>query len=154
MSLFLHDPAELSWRDDSQLPGDGQRLVLVLVDRFDLRAVRALEYAWQIPSHERRALHVAVNEVDLERLADDWMAHRPGVPLHVIENDGGVAATVRTAVELEMGSGYDEVVVVIGRVAFRHWPQRLLHDRTSNAIARALSRCPSTFTAVMTVASF
>lgn len=153
MSLSLHQPADSSWSDDPQLPGGGRRLVLVLVDRFDLRAVRALEYAWQIPSHERRALHVATDELALERLADEWMAHRPGVPLHVIENDGGVAATVHTAVELEVGGGYDEVVVVIGRIAIRGRLRRLLHDRTSNAIARALSRCPRTFTALMTVAS-
>lgn len=153
MSLSLHHPADSSWDEDPRLPGDGRRLVLVLVDRFDLRAVHALEYAWQIPAHDRRALHVATDELALEQLASEWMAHRPGAPLHVIEKDSGVAATVRMAVELELGSGYDEVVVVIGRVAFRRRLHRLLHDRTSNAILRALARCPGTFTAVMTVAT-
>lgn len=142
-----------SWEDETGPPVDRRRLVLVLVDRFDLRAMKALEYAWQIPAHERRALHVATDEAGVWELADAWMAHRPGAPLHMVERDGDVAATVRQVVEHELTAAYDEVVVLIGRVSIRGWWRRLLHDRSADEIARQLVAVPGAITAQMTIAS-
>lgn len=128
------------------------RLVLVLVDRLDLRAVRALEEAWRIPAHERRALHVAVDDDNVWSLADAWMSERPALPLHMVENDGGVAASVRRVVEHERDAGFDEIVVLMGRLGVRGRFRRLLHDHSADAIAAALAGLTGVTTAVTTVA--
>ena len=128
------------------------RLVLVLVDRLDLRAERALEEAWRIPAQERRALHVAVDEEHVWALADGWMSRRPALPLHMVENEGGVGASVRRVVEHELDTGFDEVVVLMGRLEVRSPFLRWLHDRTADAIAASLAGLPRVTTAVTTVA--
>lgn len=133
-------------------PPDWRRLVLVLVDRFDLRASRPMEHAWRVPAHERRALHVATDPEGVWSLADTWMTRRPSIPLHMVESDGGVASTVRRVVEFELASGYDEVVVLVGRLSVRSRLRRLLHDRSADRISAVLSGLPGVTTAVMTVA--
>ena len=133
-------------------PSDSRRLVLVLVDQFDRRAALPIEQAWRIPAQERRALHVASDDDTVWSLADLWMTRRPSIRLHMVENDGGVAATVRRVAEYELAGGFDEVVVVVGRLALRNPLRRLLHDRSADHISAALSGLSGVTTAVMTVA--
>ena len=137
---------------DELAPPDWRRLVLVLVDQFDRRATKTLEHAWRIPAHERRALHVALDEQAVWSLADTWMTRRLALPLHMVENDGGVAATVRRVVEYELASGFDEVIVLVGRLGLRNPLTRLLHDRSADGISAALAGVSGVTTAVMTVA--
>jgi hypothetical protein len=129
-----------------------RRLVLVPVGAFDLRTARAVEHAWRVPAADRRAVHVASDEAALEELARTWMAHTPRLPLHVVEDEGGVAATIRRVVQLELASGYDEVLVVIGHLAIARWWHRLLHDRDARAITRALSDVRGAVPTILTVA--
>lgn len=117
------------------------RLVLALVDRFDQRAIRPLEYAWRIPASERRALHVARDEEQLWELGAAWMTHELAIPLFMVENDGGVPATIARVVELERVA-FAEVLVLMGRLVVRRRFHRFLHDRSADAIARALTQLP------------
>jgi hypothetical protein len=129
-----------------------RRLVLVPVGHFDLRATRPLEYSWRIPAGDRRALHVATDERALWELADAWMASQAFHQLHTVENDGGVGRTVAKVVEYELASGFDQVVVLAGRLLPRGRWHRLLHDGTAEAIGRAVAPLPGALAALMTIA--
>jgi hypothetical protein len=125
--------------------------VLVLVGRLDRRATQPFEYAWRIPARERRALHVAIDERELWELTDAWTAWAVSSPLHTVENDGGLARTTAKVVEYELDSGFDEVVVLAGRLGRRRCWHRLLHHRRADAIGRAMASIPGAFAALMTV---
>lgn len=127
-----------------------RRLVLVPVGELDRRVKTALETAWRIRARERRALHVAADEEALWRLGEAWMASGAGSRLHTVESDGGVAATIAKVVEYELASGFDQVVVIVGRVDLRR-VARLLHDRTADAIGAAVSRVPGALAALINV---
>lgn len=133
--------------------GARRRLVVVPVGRFDLRATKPLEYCWRVTAAERRSVHVAVDEQDLWELGDAWMGSDAWLPLHAVEDIGGVAATLARVVEFELAGGFDEVVVVAGRLGLTRRRYRLLHDRTADAIARTVGRIPNALVALMTVAT-
>lgn len=142
-------------RVDDLLPGEvdaSKRLVLVLVGSFDLRATVPLEYAWRRAARERRALHVAVDEAGLWALGERWMELARSLPLFTVEDDGGIARSVASVVELELAT-FDEVVVLAGRIGLGRRVHRLLHDRTADAISTALSGMPRVVTAITTVAT-
>lgn len=129
------------------------RLVLVLVGEFDLRTTAVLAYSWCIPAQERRAVHVTTDEAQAWRLAEAWMGSRLPYQLFMVEDEGGVPATVRRMVQCELDSAFDEVVVLVGRMGLRSWWGRLLHDRTADAVQTALSGMSGVVPAVMTVAT-
>jgi hypothetical protein len=142
------------WSALSERLGDvdpARRLVVIPVGELDLRAATALDYAWRVSARERKALHVAVDEDALWRLGRAWMASGIGWPLHTVENDGGVGRTIAKAVEFELASGFEQVVVLAGRVDFRRRAARLLHDRTADRIGSAVARVPGAIGAVMNV---
>src|SRR5262249_18493512 len=116
----------------------GRRLVLVPVGGLDLRAVRPVELAWRIPAQERRAVHVVTDEAAATELATGWMQRDLSFPLYFVENKGGVAETIASLVTLDLCAGFDEVVVLAGRLDIRRRRYRLLHDRTADAIGRRL----------------
>lgn len=133
---------------------DGSRRVVVVpVGRFDLRATLPLQQAQRITADQLVAVHVQVNETVLWQLGQAWMDASPGVPLHVVASDGGVARTITRVVEGALTVGYGEVIVLIGCVAFRHRYQQLVHSRMADSIARAVERIPGATVAVCTVAT-
>jgi hypothetical protein len=115
------------------------RLVCVLVERLDLRAVRAVEYAAHVPATHRCALHVAGDAVQAERLGMRWMDGDMAMPLEVVDDAGGLASSVVAWLGPHLAAGqFDEVVVVVPRLVLRSRWRRLLHDRTSDEIEFAL----------------
>jgi hypothetical protein len=151
MAFTTRSDQEVGWVDNGAEATSGRRLVLVLVGRYDLRAAIPLEYAWRVAATERRALHVVDDDAEAQALADAWMTYDVPLPLHMAEADGGLGPTVRRVVQFELASGFDEVVVMIGRVAIRR-RHRWLHARRADAITKALEGLPGVAPAVMTVA--
>jgi hypothetical protein len=128
-------------------PGDVRaaaegRLVLVPVGRLDPRALRCLEQAWRITAGERRALHVVTDGAAAQALDDEWVGRDLAVPLHFAEDDGGIAATVARVVAMELATGVDEVVVLLGRRVVPGRLARLAHRRTADAIGRQVMAMP------------
>jgi amino acid transporter len=113
---------------------------VVLVDRPDRAALQAVRYALTIGADEVLAVHAAVDPDVQDELIAKWMDLRVPVPLDLVECwDRDVARSVeRYTVDL-MGPR-TEVTVVIPRRDFARATHRLLHDRTSRSIARALGR--------------
>jgi hypothetical protein len=83
-------------------------------------------------------------EAEADELADEW--RRLGLsrlPLEIVDcPDRRVTFAVATLVGEELVNGDTEVSVLVPRREYRRAWHRLLHDRTSNQLAAALSRFP------------
>jgi amino acid transporter len=138
------DPtADYPHRDESVparlLPRASHRAI-VLVDRPDRAALEAVRYALSLGASEVRAVHAAVDPEIQDELIARWMDLRIPVALDLVECwDRDVARTVERYVVDLMGPR-TEVTVVLPRRDFENLRHRLLHDRTSRGIARALGR--------------
>jgi amino acid transporter len=117
--------------------------VIVLIDRLDRSSARAIQYARTLAPDELRAVHIAD---DLERaraLAEEWgrLALRQ-LPLEIVEcPDRRVARAAMEAVAADL-DGSTEVTVLVPRREYTRFWHRLLHDRTADAIARAVGQLP------------
>lgn len=131
-------------RAAAEAPVLRRHVVLVLVERLDRAAARAIQYARALRPDDLRAVHIAVDLEHAEELADDW--RRLGLsrlPLELVDcPDRRLARTALEVVADALAGGDTEVSVLIPRRERRRGWHRLLHDRTSAAIARALSRLP------------
>jgi amino acid transporter len=114
--------------------------VIIPVDKPDLAVLRAARYALSLGATEVRAVHAAVDTEHQEQLIAKWMALGLPIELDVIECwDRNVARALEMYVVDQMGKD-SEVTVVMPRREYARRRQRLLHDRTSRKIARALGR--------------
>jgi len=85
-------------------------------------------------------VHAAVDPDLQEELIERWMELKIPVALELVECwDRDVARSLERRVT-ELMAGRSGVTVVLPRRDYATLRQRLLHDRTSRAIARALGR--------------
>ena len=121
-----------------------RHVVLVLVDSLDRSAARAMQYARSLAPDELRAVHVAADPRRAEELAAGW--RRLGLSRFTLElvdcPDRRIGRAVLETVAEATANGDTEVTVLIPRLEHRRVWHRLLHDRTSDVIARAVSRVP------------
>jgi amino acid transporter len=117
---------------------------LVLVSDLDRPTARAVQYARTLVADERRAVHAAADPIKAARLAEKWQhLGMIRVPLDLVDcPDRRIARSVMDVVSDELADGRTEVTVLIPRREYTHWWHRLLHDRTSEEIARSVSRLP------------
>ena len=121
------------------LPRPSHRAV-VLVDKLDRASLRAVRYALSLAPTEVRAVHAAVDQENQEQLMRRWMELGVPVELDVIECwDRNVTRSLERYV-VELMGRHSEVTVVMPRRDDARLSHRLLHDRTSRKIARALGR--------------
>jgi amino acid transporter len=118
--------------------------VIVLVDQLDRAAARAIQYGRTLRPDELRAVHIAVDPVRAEALAEEWS----DLPLNrfsleLVEcPDRRIARAAMEVVSEEAADGQTEVTVLLPRREFASTWHRLFHDRTSDAIATALGPVP------------
>ncbi len=121
-----------------------RHIVLVLVERLDRSTARALQYARTLTPDELRAVHVASDLGRAEELADEW--RRLGLsrlPLELVEcPDRRITRSVLQVVADELSRGDTEVSVLLPRRSYRRAWHKLLHDRTADAIAGAVTGLP------------
>jgi amino acid transporter len=121
------------------LPRASHRAV-VLVDKLDRAAMQAVRYALSLRADEVTAVHAAVDPDVQDELITGWMDLRIPVPLDLVECwDRDVARSVERYV-VDLVDPRTEVTVVLPRRDLARLRHRLLHDRTSRSIARALGR--------------
>jgi amino acid transporter len=113
---------------------------VVLVDRADRATMRAVRYAMSLGADEVTAVHAAVDEVMHQRLIERWMELRVPIALDVIECwDRNVPRALEQYI-VGRTSRRHEITIVMPRREYATLRQRVLHDRTSRRIARALGR--------------
>jgi amino acid transporter len=120
----------------------GTHTVVVLVDKLDRAVLRAVRYALTLGATEVWAVHAAVDPDIAASLVEQWMTYAMPIPLDVIEClDRNAARSLEQHV-LQMADEGKEITVVMPRRDFPTLRQRLLHDRTSRKITKALGRYP------------
>jgi hypothetical protein len=122
----------------------GRHVVLILVDRLDLSAARAIQYARAMTPDEIRAVHFVIDSQHAAVLTEEW--RRLGlsrVPLELV--DCPDRRLTRAAVELcaeVLSDGNTEVSLLLPHIVHGRTWHRLLHDRTAEAIAAAVADLP------------
>ncbi len=122
--------------------------VVVFVDTYDLATERALQYCNTLNAYSIRAVHFDIDPIVTKRLEARWGAPNTasaGISLEVVECED--RRLDRAALELVADVVRDPDVfcmVILPRKGFVSRLQRLLHDRTADAIASAVMHIPRT----------
>jgi amino acid transporter len=121
-----------------------RHVVMVFVDRLDLAAARAIQYARTLTPDELRAVHFVVDDDAAARLAAEW--RRLGlsrVPLELVAcPDRRLTRTAVEHVAREQSDGETEVSVLLPDRKYNGLWHRILHDRTAEAIQAEVSKLP------------
>ncbi|MEU8517680.1 APC family permease [Kitasatospora sp. NPDC048722] len=121
-----------------------RNVVLILVDRLDLAVITTLRYAHTLRPAHLRAVHVALDTTHAEHLRRTWAAHRAAdVPLDLVDcPDRRLHRAIADLASRVSADGRTEVTLLIPRRAYGPIVGRLLHARSGDAIAHAVSRLP------------
>ena len=119
--------------------------LVVLVDEVDLATLGALAYGRSLRPSDLRAVHFVIDSAHAEEVQAAWSAQIGvrDVPLYLVDCPDRRLA--RAALELaarESASPGTEVTLLLPRRTYAPVLGRLLHDRTADDIARAVSRMP------------
>ncbi|UMB68005.1 APC family permease [Mycobacterium paraterrae] len=116
--------------------------VVVLVDHFDFATIEALHYASGLHADKLRAVHFIIDTRHAQRLQDRWQHFQDEIPLQMLECPDRYLS--RAAQELVMREIEDDpgtkVTVLLPRRTYAPLVGRLLHDRTADKMAGAISR--------------
>jgi hypothetical protein len=119
-----------------------RHVVLVFVDKLDLATARAIQYARTLTPDELRAVHFSLDPAQADELRRAWAAAGMSrVTLDLV--DVPDRRLPRAAVELvarDLADGDTEVSVLLPDRKYTGLWHRILHDRTADAIERAVSR--------------
>jgi hypothetical protein len=118
----------------------GLHEVIILVDKLDRAALQAIEYGMDLGATSMRAVHAAADPDRAARLIERWSELSAPVPLDVIECfDRDISRALERYV-VAIAKETTEVTAVMPRRYYPKFRQRLLHDKTSRRIQRALGR--------------
>jgi amino acid transporter len=118
-----------------------RHIALIAVGRLDRSVLKAIRYARAIDALEIRAVHAAVDPDHATRLAEQWgeTGQILGIPLDIVECfDRNIPRTIVNYIE-RWRRDDAEVSILLPRREYPRLLQRLLHDRTSRAISRAVA---------------
>src|SRR5262249_30998922 len=66
-------------------PTYSRRSVFVFIDDFDLATMAGLRYARSLRPTSLRAVHFVIDNVQADKLRQDWMRANPGIPLDFVD---------------------------------------------------------------------
>ncbi len=118
--------------------------VILFVENLDLATARAIQYARTLTPDEIRAVHIEIDAKQARLLEQEWS--RLGVrhlDLEVVEcTDRRIRRAALDVVAEAALPGDSEVTVLLPRRVYPGFMQRILHDRTADALAKVLSQLP------------
>ena len=124
-------------------PNYARRTVFVFVDDLDLATVAALRYARSLRPTTLNAVHFVIDSAQADTLRRDWVRANTGIALDFIDcPDRRVARAAAELVSAEAELPGVGVTVILPRRSYSPLLGRLLHDRTADRIAGAVSRIP------------
>jgi amino acid transporter len=125
-------------------PNYSRRVVLLLVDDYDLATIAALKYAKSLRPSVLRALHFSLDSARADKLRQRWLEAGIKVPLELADcPDRRLAHAAARLAGSEAAVPGTHVTVVLPRRSYPPLAGRLLHDHTADRIARVVSRVPS-----------
>ncbi|HMD91944.1 MAG TPA: OB-fold nucleic acid binding domain-containing protein, partial [Trebonia sp.] len=133
----------VSGEQEKPAPHYSRRTIFVFVDGFDLATLAALRYARSQRPTSIRAVHFVIDSVRAERLREKWTRADRGVALDFIDcPDRRLTKAATDLVAREVEDPGTFVTVILPRRSYSPLLGRLLHDRTADKIAAAISRIP------------
>ncbi len=116
--------------------------VFVFVDHFDFATVEALHYAAGLHAEQLAAVHFVIDALHASRLQKRWEHFEDDIPLRMVEcPDRNLSRAAQELVCQELNNHSDiKVTVLLPRRTYAPLVGRLLHDRTADKMAGAISR--------------
>jgi hypothetical protein len=124
-------------------PAYSRRVVLLLVDGYDLATIAALRYARSLRPTALRAVHFSLDNARADKLRQQWLDAGTGIPLELADcPDRRLAHAAARLAAAETATPGTHVTMVLPRRSYPPLAGRLLHDHTADRIARVVSRVP------------
>jgi amino acid transporter len=135
---------EMSRTERPELVKHDRHRVFVFVDHFDLATMEALHYATGLHADKLTAVHFVIDALHASRLQLRWEHFEGQTPLRMVEcPDRHLSRAGQELVcqEIKEHPG-TKVTVLLPRRTYAALVGRLLHDRTADRMAAAISRVP------------
>jgi len=133
---------EMSLTERQELVRHPRHRIFVFVDHYDLAVMEALHYATGLHADSVTAVHFVIDALHASRLQQRWEHFGEQTPLRMIPCPDRHLS--RAAQELVAGEIADnpgiKVTVLLPRRTYAPLVGRLLHDRTADRMAGAISR--------------
>jgi amino acid transporter len=128
----------------AEAPSSPNHLVVVFVDRLDVAAARAIQYARSLKPDNLRAIHFNLDSLAAVELVDSWAGLGIGrFPLDIVEcRDRRLDRAALEFVADIVADGTTECTVLLPRRIATTRLSRVLHDRSADKIAAALTVVP------------
>jgi amino acid transporter len=133
---------EMSRSERPELAKFAKLRVFVFVDTVDLAEVEALRYGKGLHADELLAVHFVVDAEHSAKLQDRWQHFEHDTRLRVIDCPDRNLSRVAQEFVLQVKRNHPDtkVTVLLPRRTYSAMLGRLLHDRTADKMARAVSR--------------
>jgi amino acid transporter len=133
---------DLSGSDPQPHPLDySRRVVLLLIDDYDLATMAALRYARSLRPSALRAVHFSLDSVRADKLRQQWLDAGVKIPLDLADcPDRRLSHAAAQLAAAEAAPAGTHVTVILPRRSYSPLAGRLLHDHTADRIARQVSR--------------
>ena len=133
---------EMSRTEPPELARHARLRVIVFVDSVDLAEIEALRYGKGLHADELIAVHFVVDADHAERLRKRWEQFDHDTPLRVVDCPDRHLSRAAQELVLRALNNHpgSKVTVLLPRRTFSPLLGRLLHDRTADKMARAISR--------------
>ncbi|HVA03679.1 MAG TPA: amino acid permease [Acidimicrobiales bacterium] len=118
-----------------------RHVVVILIDRIDLAAARAIQYARTLMPDDLRAVHFNIDNQRAEGLMERWQ--RVGLtrlPLDVIDCPDRRLGRAALELAAELADGETEVSILLPRRSYGRTWRRILHDQTADRIVDIVSQ--------------
>ena len=120
-----------------------RHFVVVLVDRLDLAAARAIQYARALAPDDLSAVHFNIDQKRAELLIARWQQlGLSRLPLDVIDCPDRRLGRAALELAAELTDGETEVSIILPRRSYGKAWRRLLHDQTADHIVEIVSQLP------------
>jgi amino acid transporter len=129
----------------AEAPALRRLVVFVFIDRLDMAAARAIQYARALRPDEIRAVHFVLDDLVAKELKQTWEHLAVPEEISLDLRDCPDRRLMRDALELvaeTVAEAGTEVSVLLPRRAYARTWSRLLHDHTADRIAGQISRLP------------
>jgi amino acid transporter len=135
---------EMSRSERPELAKYARLRVFVFVDSVDLAEVEALRYGKGLHADELSAVHFVVDADHSAKLQERWQHFEHDTQLRVIDCPDRHLSRAAQELVLQVKRDHPEtkVTVLLPRRTYSALLGRLLHDRTADKMARAVSRIP------------
>jgi hypothetical protein len=135
---------EMSRTERPDLVQHARHRVFVFVDSVDLAVIEAVRYANGLHADELTAVHFLIDAVHTARLQQRWQHFEHDKLLRVVAcPDRNLSRAAQELVLQELDDHPDtQITVLLPRRTYAPLVGRLLHDRTADRMAAAISRVP------------